>query len=86
MDLTDYSEGMKSNRFIGQCGLADHTIRRNDRLEEFGSTGQFGLVGTYTKPTDYGLNTLGKVGSVWNNNQLVDLFILTERKNTELQL
>ena len=82
VDLTDYSEGMKSNRFIGQCGLADHTIRRNDRLEEFGSTGQFGLVGTYTKPTDYGLNTLGKVGSVWNNNQLVEsLYLDREEKH-----
>ena len=41
VNLTDYSDGMKSNRFIGQCGLADHRIEKDGGLEEFGSTGQF---------------------------------------------
>ena len=35
MNLTDYSDGMKFNRFIGQCGLADHRIEKDGILEEF---------------------------------------------------
>ena len=62
---------MKSNRFVGQCGLADHRIEKDGRLEEFGSTGQFGKLGTYTKPNRQGSeNILDKVGSVWDNKDL----------------
>ena len=72
---------MKSNRFVGQCGLADHRIEKDGRLEEFGSTGQFGKLGTYTKPNRQGSeNILDKVGSVWNNKDLVKSLYL-DRNN-----
>lgn len=81
VNLTDYSDGMKSNRFVGQCGLADHRIEKDGRLEEFGSTGQFGKLGTYTKPNRQGgENILDKVGSVWDNKDLVKSLYL-DRNN-----
>ena len=81
VNLTDYSDGMKFNRFIGQCGLADHRIEKDGILEEFGSTGQFGKLGTYTKPNRRGSeNILDKVGSVWNNKDLVESLYLDRGK------
>ena len=72
VNLSDYSDGKKLNRFVGQCGLADHRLEKDGRLEEFGSTGQFGKIGTYRKPNRQGSeNILDKVGSVWNNKELV---------------
>ncbi len=77
INLTEYSNGLKSNRFIGQCGLADHRIEKNGRLEEYGSTGQLGKLGTYNKPNRQGgENILDKVGSVWENSDLVESLYL----------
>ena len=82
INLADYSEGLKNNRFIGQCGLADHRISRNGMLEEFGSTGQFGLIGTYNKPNRVGgKNVLDKVSSVWDNKELVSSLYLDRKNN-----